>query len=88
MLYRGFAGLALLLSFLLTGPAPLEQASAQALEGNSANQKNPHPLTPPTLRKRAPNFILTDAKGATVDLSTYKGKVVLLDFLGHMVRRM
>jgi len=79
-LYRLFAGPALLLAFLLTGPAPLEQASAQAVKGNSANQNNPHPLTPPALRKRAPNFILTDAKGATVNLSTYKGKVVLLDF--------
>jgi peroxiredoxin len=32
------------------------------------------------LRKAAPNFTLSDSKGASVSLSDYKGKVVLLDF--------
>ena len=32
------------------------------------------------IRKPAPGFALTDSKGATVKLSDYKGKVVLLDF--------
>lgn len=37
-------------------------------------------LTPESQRKMAPDFTLTDANGKAITLSTYKGKVVLLDF--------
>jgi cytochrome c biogenesis protein CcmG/thiol:disulfide interchange protein DsbE len=37
-------------------------------------------LTPPNSRKLSPGFNLTDSTGASVKLSGYKGKVVLLDF--------
>lgn len=37
-------------------------------------------ITEPNVRKAAPGFTLADAKGASVRLSDYKGKVVLLDF--------
>jgi peroxiredoxin len=41
----------------------------------------PAAITAANLRKSAPGFILADPKGASVRLSDYKGRVVLLDFL-------
>ena len=37
-------------------------------------------VTPQGVRKNAPDFSLKDAKGAPVQLSRYRGNVVLLDF--------
>lgn len=75
-LNRVVAGPALFLALLLSGPPPLQHAFAQ-VQSNPGNQE---PLIPERQRKPAPNFILTDAKGDTINLSTYKGRVVLLDF--------
>jgi len=40
----------------------------------------PADLTPANSRKTASDFTLSDPKGASVKLSDYKGRVVLLDF--------
>lgn len=40
----------------------------------------PAAITPVNLRKPAPGFTLDDAKGTSIRLSDYKGRVVLLDF--------
>lgn len=40
----------------------------------------PADLTPPKSRKPLPEVALTDANGALVNLSAYKGRVVLLDY--------
>lgn len=69
-------GSALFLALLLGGRVPSQHAFAQVHDTASRQE----PLIPADQRKPAPNFILTDAKGDTINLSTYKGKVVLLDF--------
>jgi hypothetical protein len=68
-LNRVALGPALLLALLLCGKPQLQQAFAQ-VQSNSGDQE---PLIPVGQRKPAPNFILTDAKGDTINLSTYKG---------------
>ncbi|HYL83474.1 MAG TPA: TlpA disulfide reductase family protein [Candidatus Angelobacter sp.] len=42
--------------------------------------KAPADLTPPASRKPLADVAITDSKGASVNLSAYKGRVVLLDF--------
>ena len=42
--------------------------------------KAPADLTPVGSRKPLPRVVLTDSNGAPVDLSGYKGSIVLLDF--------
>ena len=73
---RVVAGLAIVFTMLLAGQTQSQRAFAQA-QPNSDSQE---PLIPESQRKPAPNFILTDAKGDAINLSTYKGKIVLLDF--------
>ena len=75
-LNRVVACTALFFALLLGGSTPLQYAFAQ-VQGDSDKRE---PLIAERQRKLAPNFILTDAKGDKINLSTYKGKVVLLDF--------
>src|ERR1700686_1037251 len=42
--------------------------------------KAPADLTAASSRKAAPDFTLADSKGTPIQLSGYKGRVVLLDF--------
>ncbi len=75
-LNRVVASSALFIALLPGGQLLLPHAFSQA-QSKSGDQE---PLIPASQRKAAPNFILTDAKGDAINLSTYKGKVVLLDF--------
>lgn len=56
-------------------------SAVQAAPAISSHQTEaPDVLTPAASRKPAPNFTLTDEQGKAITLSSYKGKVVLLDF--------
>jgi len=59
-------------------PSTVQAAGAPALLSSPAEATDV--LTPATSRKPAPNFTLTDEQGKAITLSSYKGKVVLLDF--------
>ena len=54
-----------------------------------ASQTAPEHAQPaPQIGQPAPDFTLNDSTGSPIKLSAYKGKVVLLDLLGHLVRRL
>ena len=63
---RVFAGVALLTVLVATAPA--------------RPAGKPMDLTPANFRKTAPDLALANPKGASIRLSGYKGRVVLLDF--------
>jgi len=63
-------------AFLLS----LAPACGAAVHGPSAASDAAYALTPPALRRAAPDFTITGVEGHRIALSHYRGKVVLLDF--------
>lgn len=53
---------------------------ALAISSFALPATGPADLTPATVRKKAPDFTLEDSQGALIKLSSFRGKVVLLDF--------
>jgi len=58
----------------------LTPATAAENHPGPTSQSAPDKLLPEASRKTAPGFSLTDANGKAINLSDYRGKVVLLDF--------
>jgi peroxiredoxin len=83
-MWSAIAGIACLC--LMAFPAPRAAAqyclncSVALWQNVSASRTARASLTPEHARKLAPNFILNDASGRPVQLSSYKGKVVILNF--------
>jgi peroxiredoxin len=83
-MWSAVAGIACL--GLMAFPAPRAAAqyclncSAALWQNVSASRAIRAGLTPENARMPAPDFILNDATGRSVQLSSYKGKVVILNF--------
>lgn len=60
--------------------AGIRFATALLIVCTMSSARVPAAAAPDESRKAAPEFALTDSKGASLKLSDYKGKVVLLDF--------
>jgi peroxiredoxin len=58
----------------------LAPATVAQVNPGQPSQSAPDKLVPERSRKTAPGFSLTDANGKQIQLSDYRGKVVLLDF--------
>jgi thiol-disulfide isomerase/thioredoxin len=78
----GWAILAGLSAGMLLGARPpLPNARARVAPATPRSQQGAvDALTAGPTRKPAPNFTLTDAEGRTIELSAFKGRVILLDF--------
>jgi peroxiredoxin len=70
----------ILLAGRVAPASPVWAQSAQVHEFQVEAKGVPDALIPAEQRKTAPDFTLNDTEGRPVNLSGYKGKVVLLDF--------
>jgi cytochrome c biogenesis protein CcmG/thiol:disulfide interchange protein DsbE len=67
-------------AYLVLTLSTISLLAPRALGQDHPSQSAPDKLLPEASRKPAPGFSLTDANGKQIQLSDYRGKVVLLDF--------
>ena len=73
-----FAALALVLTAVFVSSC--QRSPKPAASSESSSNEPELGLRPEAKRKPAPHFALKDSSGATVDLASYKGKVVVVNF--------
>ena len=78
--YRVVANVLAALAFIIVGSSTISASDESGNTAPSVSKAASSELIPTKLRKAAPSLKLTDITGKRLDLSDFRGHVVLLDF--------